>query len=280
MILLAMTFWGANWIASKMLAVQAEPNVLVFWRFTIAVVAFIPPLIISKSSFKVHPEDRLYLGIAALCLIGYQWSLFRGLSVGYASIGGIIVTTLSPVITNIVENLRSKTLLSKQECLGLTIGTIGAAVLIQVWTLDLPKLFSSGNIFFLAGAVLWASITILSQKCRHTGPMAFTFYLYAPGVVIASLLCSPSEIMRPLSQGLAFIGPLLYVAIIGTVVATTWNFKGISIVGTKKGSAFTLLIPSIALLLGWLVLHEPLTLTILFGSSLTLAGVYVITRSR
>ncbi len=65
-------------------------------------------------------------------------------------------------------------------------GIFGGLILIKIWSVNIYQLFSSGNIYFVFGAVLWAIVTLLTQKAKSDmNVVTFSFWIYSISILIA-----------------------------------------------------------------------------------------------
>jgi drug/metabolite transporter (DMT)-like permease len=69
------------------------------------------------------------------------------------------------------------------------------------------------------------------------------------------------------------LAALLALGIIGTRIAYVINYRIISDDGPVLASTVTYLLPVVAVILGWLVVNEPITIQVAIGVAIVLAGV-------
>ncbi len=104
---------------------------------------------------------------------------FTGLTHGLAGAGGILVTTLVPILTFSLGCLFTMKKPSLKDSLGLMLGAIGAGIIMEIWKTDMSQLFKSGNLYFLVAALSWALLTHTSSRAkRYTSAYTFSFYLF------------------------------------------------------------------------------------------------------
>jgi drug/metabolite transporter (DMT)-like permease len=68
---------------------------------------------------------------------------------------------------------------------------------------------------------------------------------------------------------------IFYLGIFGTVVGFVWYYEGIKKIGPTKASLFINFVPVSAVILAFLILDEPITLSLFIGTILVCAGVYL-----
>jgi drug/metabolite transporter (DMT)-like permease len=82
----------------------------------------------------------------------------------------------------------------------------------------------------------------------------------------------PRQILHCSGQAWASIG---YLSFFGTVLGFVWYYEGIAKIGAAKASLFINFVPISAILIAYLVLGEPLTLSLFIGALLVGFGVYL-----
>jgi drug/metabolite transporter (DMT)-like permease len=71
---------------------------------------------------------------------------------------------------------------------------------------------------------------------------------------------------------------LFYLGFFGTVLGFVWYYQGIQRIGAMKAGVFINFVPISAIIFSFFILHEPLSLSLLFGAAMVLSGVYLTNR--
>lgn len=204
---------------------------------------------------------------------------FWGVSVGSAGAGGVIITTLSPVMTVAIAVIFSGFKPSRRHILGLVIGLIGGAIMLDITNTDL--FLHSGNLIFLLCAFVWAVLTLSAQRSHlHLDPIHYTFFLGLIATFFMFLIAYPLGIDRVFDQDLQFWGALLYLAVLGQTVASTIYFVASGSMGSSRASSYMFLVPLSALVSSYILLEEIPSFSLLAGGILSMAAVYWINRGR
>ncbi|HHD74640.1 MAG TPA: EamA family transporter, partial [Nitratifractor sp.] len=111
----AMLFWGLTWINAKVLSHYLDAYNLIFWRFLFSTVTIAPVVLYFRESFRVSFKNLLLSFIGALFLTLYNYLFFEGTKYGDAGFGGILVTTLNPILTFFIVALITLKKLTKRE---------------------------------------------------------------------------------------------------------------------------------------------------------------------
>jgi drug/metabolite transporter (DMT)-like permease len=277
LIIISMMIWGGSWVSAKFVSSLVAPEVLVFWRFLITFLSFIPVVIIFKENLKVDIKSLIILFICALILAVYNFLFFTGLKIGFAGAGGVLVTCINPIFTFIISLIIFKVKIHLKEAIGLILGLIGGLVILQIWNISISKLLLSGNLVFLIASLSWATLTIVSQRVqKKVSLFVFSFYLYGFSTLITFFFALPHGIITVFDLHISFWLNILYLAIISTTFATTVFFLGSRRLGSNSASSFMFLVPVSALFFSFIILHEIPNIFTISGGILAMTAVYLI----
>jgi len=274
-----MLLWGGGWTALKILTIELPMDVIIFWRFFLMSCAFLPILYFFKRPFQISFSSSKYILGSSFLNIAFMVSSFLGVKYGYAGSGGVIITTLSPVITFLLVALLFRKKLQNLQYLGLVIGIMGGIIILQLN--DLSLFFNGSNIYFLLCAIIWAGVTILSQHSRkHIHPLHYSFIISLVATAISFSYSYDSELLSVFNQGFEFWVALLYLAILGQAVATTIFYIASGKIGSEKTSSYMFLVPVFSLLSAWIILDEPMEIHIITGGIISVVAVLFINKSK
>lgn len=277
LLILAMFLWGGGWSALKILTESLPMDIIVFWRFFIMSISFLPILYFLKVPLKLSKANLKYIAGSSFLNIAFMVSSFFGVKYGYAGSGGVIITTLSPVMTFLLVAVIFKKRLQNLQYLGLAMGIAGGVVMLQLS--DLSLFFNSANIYFLLCALIWAGVTILSQHSqKHIHPVHYSFLISIVATVATFIYAFDSELLIVFEQDGKFWIAMIYLAVLGQTIATTIFFIASGKLGSEKTSSFMFLVPLFALLCAWVVLDEPIESHILIGGSISLLAIFLINK--
>jgi drug/metabolite transporter (DMT)-like permease len=202
------------------------------------------------------------------------------LMLGYAetqlssSTTALLIAAVPIVAAVLARSLGLDRRLGGIRILGLAIGISGVAVLVG---LDIP-----GDQWWAVGA---AAITVVGYAF---GPIVISTKLAdAPPLAVISLaLAANAVIYAPFAWMQWPTEPvpatawwsIIVLGVLCTAIAFLIFFALVSEVGPSRMTVITFLNPAVAVLLGVLVLGEPITLGLVLGFPLVLAGSYLATR--
>ena len=272
-----MLLWGGGWTALKILTYEMPMDVIIFWRFFLMTLSFLPILYFFKEPIRLHFGSIKYILSSAILNIAFMVSSFLGIKYGLAGAGSVIITSLSPLMTFILVAILFKKQIQKSHYIGLALGIIGGVIILQLN--DLTLFFNGSNSYFLLAAIIWAGVTILSGRAhKHIHPIHYSFFISIIATIVAFFYAFNSNLMAVFEQGLDFWVALIYLAVLGQTLATTIFYMASGKLGSEKTSSFMFLVPIFALFSAWLILDEPIELHIIIGGLISMFAVFFINK--
>ncbi len=271
--------WGIPYLLIRIAVRDLSPADLVFARTGIAAVLLLPVAAKRGMLRPLLPKWRVLLAYTVVEIAGPWFLLSRAEEKLSSSLSGLLVASVPLVGAMVVLIIgrgerRPEDRLDGRRLLGLVIGLAGVAVLVGV---DV----SGGN----AWSVVEIAITAVGYA---VGPMIIarkladlpTLGVVAASLGLAAIGYAPvalTQLPHHLSAEVAW--SVIGLALICTALAFLVFFALIAEVGPARATVITYLNPAIALLLGVVILNEPLTLGIGIGFPLILIGCFFATAS-
>ncbi len=275
----AMIGWGETWISAKILGRYLDAQELIFWRFFFTSLGLLPILIYLKISFKITKWNLFLAIISAILLALYNNFFFLGTKYGLASFGGVVVTTMIPIVTFVLVSILSKKVFQMKEWIGLFLGATGVLVILKIWQFDLNAIFTNANLYFLIATILWPLLTLTSAKQKDISPLSFSFYMFFFTTLI-DLFFINFKLTNIMQFDLIFWNNLLLLSLYGTTFATTVYFIAVTQIGSKQASSFFFLVPSSAIIFSFFFLNETIEMSLLIGGILTLIAVNILNKRK
>ncbi|TCT16223.1 drug/metabolite transporter (DMT)-like permease [Natranaerovirga pectinivora] len=280
LMIVSMTFWGGSWTSGKIISQSASPEILIFWRFFITFISFVPVVLYLKVPLKLNKKGFIQVLIGAVCLAVYNFLFFIGLTVGLAGAGGVLVTTLNPLFTFLITAILFKQKFEWKHMIGLFVGCIGGFVLLEGWKFNSGQILMGGNLLFFFAAITWGFLSITSQTSKkNIHAFTFSFYTYGITALITLFLSIPKGLFSTHYMTTGFWINVIYISIGVTTFATTAYFFAVSNLGARRASSFIFLVPTSAMITSWLLLGEVPRLVTIIGGSLSLMAVYIMNTS-
>ncbi len=275
--IVAMASWGLSWTNGKILGNYTTVPILMVWRFLIAALSMLVVLLYRRTPWKIKMMGVPPIAASAVFLVLYNHFYFTGTHQGSAGAGGVLVTTLNPVLTFLLLSLVNFDVPRGRSLLGLVLGIFGGTILINIWQEGWSALFQSGNQYFVMCAATWAFLTLISSRInKHMSSLTYSFWLYLLSSIIALFFIGEGEVFSVFTLDFVFWINLLSVSVGAMAFATTAYFIATSRLGSEKASAFIFTVPVSAMLFSMLILGEPLKINVLLGGSVSILAVILI----
>lgn len=272
---LAMIAWGETWINAKILSLYLSSEELIFWRFLFTSLGLIPVLRYYKISLKISKYNFFLALICGIILAFYNQAFFLGTKYGLASFGGVLVTTLVPIVTFLLVSFMKKKKLTSKEKIGLFIGALGAMIILKIWNFEISNILKGGNTYFFLATIIWPILTILSSYQKEISPIKFSFYMFSLTSMIDFIFLN-FHVNNILQFDYKFWANILLLSIYGTTFATTVYFITVAKLGSKSASSFFFIVPTSAIFFSVIFLGENIDAFLIIGGILTIFAVYLI----
>lgn len=272
------TTWGLSFF---FIAVSLESfsavGVAVF-RNLLGAAALVLWSVITKQKFV--KEKKIWL---KMLLLGFVLNAFPGLMFALAeqlldsSLAGILNST-TPLFSVLFITLvfRSETI-TKSQVIGLFLGFVGVLVLFGNLSFTGSNVPLGILLILMATLGYGFSFPYMRKYLANTG---YSSTSLATAQLLASVvLLSPLAITLPLTHAAITLNSALSIFVLGalgTGFAYVWNFRVTSIVGSAIASTVTYLSPVVAVIAGWLILHESIQPTTILGAAIILFSAAIV----
>ncbi|PAU73331.1 DMT family transporter [Vreelandella alkaliphila] len=275
-LVLLSSLWGLSFIFMRVAVPEFGPVPLVLIRMGIGALLLVPLLMSLRYLTLIwqHKGALLILGIINHVLPFSLLALATTrLEAGFTS----LINATTPIFTALLGAAFFATPVQRQQYLGLALALFGVYVL-SADRLDftlggdgwfIVAVLGATFCYGLAGNYSKTSLSHLPSRVLAAGSSAMSaLVLLVPG-----LLLWPSEPVSVLAWGNA-----LALAMLSTTLAFLLYFGLLASAGATATSTVTFLIPVSALLWGYLLLDETLSLQVVTGMVITLSGTAIATR--
>ncbi len=247
------------------------------YRLVISSMFLMGYLILSKRMIRLTARDIIYLiPIAFIGMLLHQVSFFTGLQTIDATTASLILS-LSPIFTAILARVFLRESFTLRMAVGSLVALTGVFFVVsQGKGLHLSLTTGMGIMFICMLAFSGSTILMrkLTQKMDALQATAYSTLLGCLLVCPVALWQEPNEqSSHSLGWWILLIGSAL---LIQGLCAIIWNNQ-IRKVGAAKASVFLNLQPFVAMVLGYLILGNPVTFTQVGGSILIVGGVILST---
>lgn len=266
--------WGVAPAFVRSFSLTTGPADAMVIRMCFTALSAIPLFLISGWHIDRADWGRLFV-IAVIGMFGY----FLGSIFGYAYVPagfGSMIIAVQPLLIALIAAMIGADKLTLASVIGLVISFAGSIYLFagnMGGDLKFDDMLF-GGLLLLGCDIGWAIYVIFSKPLiRKYGTFkitAWTLLLCGPPSLA---FISPSTLPSLLAlEGAAWFS-LIFLSVIGTVICVvTWNFAVPHLSSTTMGASLYL-IPVLAVLSGWAMLHEKITASTLIAGFIILVGV-------
>ena len=282
-LVLTAVFWGGTFVAGRIASREAGPFSAAFLRFVVASIFLL--IFVLRSNGRTDPRVLFAPGkFFLLFLLGltgifaYNIFFFSGLKTVTAGRASFIIAA-NPAFIALFSALLFNEKLGLVRAGGIFISFAGAAVVISKGSFAalLQGRLGGGELYILGCVASWVCYSLLGKKAmRNVSPLAAVTCSCVMGTVclFAPALCEglPSEIAAFSSSVWLAI---LYLGFFGSALGFTWYYEGILALGPPRAGVFINIVPISSAILGFLLLHETIDISLVLGAVLTLSGVCI-----
>ncbi len=277
--------WGSSWLAIKYQIGVVPPEVSVIYRFCIAGFVMLAWVVMLRLPLRFSRRDHLFIALQGALLFCINYTLFYH-AAAYLTTGLIaVVMSTAPIMTMMINAAIWRSGPSLQMLLGAVLGAIGIAVIFQ------PELagFLTGEggiigvALSLAATASFSAGGIVSARNQAAGlsVRGSTVWAMLYGVALLTLFAATQQSQFTFDPRPLYVGSLVFLAIISTVIGFTCYFALIGRIGTERSAYSAVLFPVVALTVSTVFEDYHWSVLGMIGVALTLLGnVLVLTSKR
>jgi drug/metabolite transporter (DMT)-like permease len=267
--------WGSAFLWIKLALRGLSPVEITLTRLVLGSAVLFAVVAVQRGSVPRSPVLWMHIGVAALFANAAPYLLFAVGEQHVASSTAGMLNATTPLWTlTIALGTRHQRTTTARQAAGLVIGFDGAVLIFSPWQ-AVSGLASIGAIECLAAAASYAISYVYMDRFlarRGIGPVVLSACQLGAASVLLAIALGVTGAPSPRLDA-TVIASIAILGLIGTGAAYVLNYQIIASVGATVASTVTYLLPVVAIILGFLVLSEHITLLDLAGIALILAGV-------
>lgn len=280
-LLMTAFFWGGTFIAGRSVAQHVGPFSAAFIRFVIASIVLLTVVRRSEGRFPRVPRQQIVplilLGMSGI--FAYNVFFFLGLKHIDAGRAALIIAN-NPVFTALFAAWLFKDRLGAVRSFGILVSVFGAMIVITDGRLMNIAAggIGSGELYIFGCVASWVVFSLIGKTVMaHVTPLVAVAYASFIGTLALFLPACFEGLFHQLSSYIwADWFGLFYLGLFGTAIGFVWYYEGIKQMGPAAASQFINFVPVSAVLLAYLILQEPLTVSLLVGMVCVSTGVYIV----
>jgi len=277
-------FWGGTFVAGKVVSQNVGPFSIAFQRFAIASILLIlltwkiEGKLPALKKFQILPV--ILLGMTGIFI--YNVMFFKGLKIIEASRASLIIATC-PVFITIFSAIFLKEKINLIKALGIIISICGAIIVISKGNIE--QMFRTGlglgELYVFCCVLSWVAYSLIGKAVmRNLSPLASVSYSSIVGAVALFIpACFEGLLQYFSNQSVLDWSCISYLGIFGTVIGFVWYYQGVQRLGPTKAGLFINFVPIFAILCAFIILREPITISLVVGTVLVISGVYLTNRT-
>jgi drug/metabolite transporter (DMT)-like permease len=280
---LVYVFWGSTYLAIDIAVQHIPPALMCGMRFSIAGVCMLIFLALRRKRICYPPKQ-----LGQMAAVGVLLLMGGNLTLSYAELhvpSGVaaLIVAITPLWFLVLDSLLlGHHRITSRGQVGLALGIFGLAVLL--WPdLAISKAFNRVQLWaaisLIGASFSWALGSVLAKKWKSpkVDPFAAIGWQVTAAGIANFLFAIPNGDAGRVVWTTRGVGAVLYLVICGSWIGYTAYVWLLGHVPTSKVSTYAYVNPVVAVFLGWLVLHEPVTGYILIGSAIVVASVALVT---
>jgi RarD protein len=268
-LILSMVTFGT--LAPFVRNISVASGELALYRALLAAALIGSFLLITKQKIPVRSLGKeLYLLLLSGVAMGFNWILLFE-AYKYTTVA---ISTLSyyfaPVIVTVVCPFLFHEKITKKQILCFVMSTVGLALVAGIMDLGKGGNDAIGIAFGLGAAVLYATVVLLNKFIKGVTGIHRTFlqFLAAVAVLIPYVLLTSG--MHPENLNITGWGCLLIVGLVHTGITYCLYFTSLKEISGQEAAILSYMDPLVAVIIGVVVLREPLSWQQLIGGLLIL----------
>ena len=267
-----LAIWSTTPIAIKIGATEFDANLALALRLIIASLVGSAVCLLLRKPLPMHWRAfALYLFSGLVLYVGMKLVYFAALTLNSGTLS--VLHGLGPMISALMSMLVLKQFLSLHRWLCLIVGLVGLS-LVFAGELTIEPEYLLPMLMTIAAVTLHMTTAVIIKKANlQIAPLALTTGgLIAAALMFAVELLLESEIALTQPSLAAWLS-IVYLAVIGSVVAYVMYFYLLLHLSPVQTGFITVLSPVFALSIGMVFADEQFTATMLIGSLIVLASV-------
>jgi len=267
--------WATNAILGRWLRDDIGPLTISSFRFTVAAM-FFTLLLRGRPPEERRPgKDKWWIMAMGLCgVVLFSPLLYLGLRYSTA-VNCSLIQGFSPLITALVAGWMIQEPVTRRQISGAAIGFIGVVGLLSGGSLSflLRLRFNQGDLILLISALIWALYSVLGRRVmRGRSAVSATALSNLFGLPLLAAGAIMEIMYFPPNLRLATIAAVIHICIVPTILGFwCWN-RAVQTLGAGGAMVFYNTLPLYGVILGAILLNEPVGPPQIISGGLIIAG--------
>ncbi len=261
-LIVAVLIWGSAFVATKVALEEMPVNSLIFYRFALALVFFIPVLgIVGFPKYEIR--DHLTIAVSAV-FEPFLYYIFETNGLRYTSASeASVIVALIPIVVVLVSSIKARVVPKKSSIFGVFFSFFGVFIIFfeGVSFSNLVDHHFYGNMMILFAVISSAFyMTLIGNLGSKYSPIHITCTQMFYGTLLLIPMCFHGDncmiVNSITTKGLA---SLLFLAIFATNCAFLCYNYALSLVSSANAAVFINGVPVVTLIVASFFLNETLS---------------------
>jgi len=276
-------FWGSTYVGIRAAVETVPPLLMAGSRYALAgllMLALVGYQHTRGENRLTWPQVRSSIIAGGLLLVGGNGLLCIGEKKLASGLAALIVATV-PAWMVVIHAIATKARVTRPVILALVLGTAGVAVLMGLpgTAIDVPS-----AIVVLVGSMFWAGGSVAARLLplpKHA-LVTTALQMFAGGVLLLVVAGARGEFQQFHLEAVSTRSTIamVWLVIFGSMVAFSAYMYAIKTLPNDTVATYAYVNPIVAVVLGGIIDHEPLTQNVLLGGAIIVASVILIVRGR
>jgi drug/metabolite transporter (DMT)-like permease len=274
-------FWGTTWIGSKAAVKYMPPLQMAGLRQLLGGLCYVLFFLVKGERW---PKGKEWRSIIILSLLNFL--LANGLStwgLKYITSGlGAIIGAIFPLWLVVIGLFSDKTKMPNKAILGLLLGFGGVCIIFSEHLSDfLIADFRLGIFLSLVATWGWAFGTIYTKKhaAKFNPYFSLGLQMVVSGTTLTGIAYTTGNTIPLTAIPWQSWTAIIYLVIFGSIISFIAYLYALQNLPTGQTSLYAYINPIVAILLGWVIFSETLTVFIAIGGLVALLGVYLVNKA-
>lgn len=268
--------WGSSFLFMKVALTGLAPGQVAWGRLVLGALTLGAFMLLRRESLPRRPIIWFHLAVVGIVFCVLPFLLFswaqQHVTSGLASIYNATTPIMTAVMAWAVFRVES---LKPVQITGIVLGILGVLVIVGPWQgLDLDQSLVAQFAILGATACYGIGLAYMRRFLANSGlsPLSFAFTYIALAATVM-LVLTPVVAVGPIEWSPWVIASMLMLGCLGTGVAYIWNQNALRAWGPTRASTVTYITPVVGVVLGMVVLGEPLAWNEPVGALIVFLGI-------
>lgn len=268
--------WGYTWVTMKIAISDIPPFLFSSLRLLIGAIPLFIILIFQRKKLFVDKENfKSYLIMSLLMSLGYMAILTYGMQFVDSGKTSVLVYTM-PIFVTIISHFKLDEKINIYKMIGLIFGLLGLLFILGLEIINPDTKVIFGELLILISALSWGLANVFSKiRFKNIDVIhmnAWQLIIGALFLFVLSLILEPTYSVKWSNKALL---SLLFNGLFSTAFTFVVWFWVLKKINASKASMALMFVPILGIVFGWLQLGENITISIIVGSFLICAGIFM-----